>query len=57
VKTKGQKGEPIFGFSISYNWIWTGKRIQGTKEKAFFVIFMSSCPEMSFSGPKKRKTY
>jgi hypothetical protein len=26
-------------------------------EKAFFLFSMSSCPEMSFLGPKKRKIH
>jgi hypothetical protein len=31
------------------------KNSKAKEEKAFFFIFMPSCPEMSFLGPKKRR--
>jgi hypothetical protein len=47
--------ELIFGFlafSISYNWLWIGKRILTKVEKAFFVIFLSSYAKSVILGPK-----
>jgi hypothetical protein len=53
------KEEPIlgfFGFSLSNNLDWKN-HVKIKVEKAFFFIFISSFPEMSFWGPKKRKSH
>jgi hypothetical protein len=57
-KGRRNKGSQIFGFSNSnnLNLDWQ-KNCKTNVEKALFFIFMSSYAEMSFRGPKKRKSY
>jgi hypothetical protein len=48
-------GELDFGFSISNNWIWIGKRILRSKKKRRFLYFHVFLIENVFLGPEKEK--
>jgi hypothetical protein len=50
IYSRGRRFLHFFGFSFSCYWLWIGK-----VEKAFFLIFMSSYPEMSFWAQKREK--